>query len=675
MFKQKWTMSICAAAMLAACGDDAVPARVWECQFEAAETAPDYLKELGCKADFDALASVPSDVSLSGVRSVKTVIDLEDEGALYFQDSNKFPIHHEFVSEHLSVAAGHSPVPALNVFNQTEYTSLDRRFVLGTITYYDALDVWAYEIASYDRASAEMIEQAYRAIVEHAFFGADLKFHPDSVSVEAEAEKLPADVAQVSTTTLYEGIDYQPLNLATSIGRLRFIKAADLDTEYLTFRDIAVLDHVPNDISVSLGIITAEFQTPLAHINVLSQNRGTPNMALRGAFEDESLRALEGKWVRLTVGANEYSIEEVTKEASDAFWEKNQPEKVEVPGANLDVTDLRDLPDMIDFSVEESGEDKRLAIKRATQAFGGKAANYAALTEIEDITVPEAFAIPIFYYFQFMQDNGFDDRVTGLLADPEFQEDPAVRDAALNALRDDMKAAPVNPEFEQVLLTKIAGKYPQGMRLRFRSSTNAEDLEGFTGAGLYTSKSGDPNDPAYPVLDAVRKVWASVWFFRAFEERSYRQIDHTAVGMALLVHRSFPEEEANGVAITANPYDKSGLEPAFYVNVQWGDASVVLPEAGATTDQFLYYYLHTGQPTTYLSYSNQTPDWAEQGDTVMSRANVNALGKALSALRTYFTPIYGSNDWWAMDVEFKLEDDGGDDVTLYIKQARPFGDR
>src|SRR5690606_12452291 len=109
------------------------------------------------------------------------------------------------------------------------------------------------------------------------------------------------------------------------------------------------------------------------------------------------------------------------------------------------------------------------------------------------------------------------------------------------------------------------------------SSTNAEDLDGFTGAGLYDSKSGDPNDPQRPVLDAVRKVWASVWYFRAFEEREYRSIEHTAVGMGLLVHNSFPEEEANGVALTNNPFDKSGLDPAFYVNVQLGDESVVLP--------------------------------------------------------------------------------------------------
>ena len=47
-------------------------------------------------------------------------------------------------------------------------------------------------------------------------------------------------------------------------------------------------------------------------------------------------------------------------------------------------------------------------------------------------------------------------------------------------------------------------------------------------------------------------------------------IDHKTVAMSLLVHHNFPDEEANGVAVTANPFDPSGLEPGFYVNVQWG---------------------------------------------------------------------------------------------------------
>jgi len=41
------------------------------------------------------------------------------------------------------------------------------------------------------------------------------------------------------------------------------------------------------DAHVSLGgLITEAFQTPLSHVNLLSQARGTPNMALAGARTD-----------------------------------------------------------------------------------------------------------------------------------------------------------------------------------------------------------------------------------------------------------------------------------------------------------------------------------------------------------------------------------------------------
>ena len=52
-----------------------------------------------------------------------------------------------------------------------------------------------------------------------------------------------------------------------------------------------MLDEAPNDISVVQGIITEEFQTPLSHVNVLSQNRKTPNMGLRNAMSTPSARA------------------------------------------------------------------------------------------------------------------------------------------------------------------------------------------------------------------------------------------------------------------------------------------------------------------------------------------------------------------------------------------------
>jgi len=417
-----------------------------------------------------------------------------------------------------------------------------------------------------------------------------------------------------------------------------------------------------------MGIITGAFQTPLSHINVLSRNRGTPNMALRNAFESETLRALEGRFVRLRVGLADYEIEEVTQEEADTWWDGNKPSEVQVPGADLAQRELMDIEGIVDVSAD----DVHQGIKAGTRAYGGKAAHYSVLAQIEGVPSPKAFAIPVAYYFDFMEQHGFTDQVSALLADPAFTGDPAVRDARLQELRDAMEQAPLDPMFEGAVIEKLRAEYPS-LRMRFRSSTNAEDLDGFTGAGLYRSKSGDPDDPDDSVAEAIRKVWASVWFFRAFEERSYRSIDHLSVGMALLVHRSFPDEDANGVALTNNPFDPQGLEPAFYVNVQMGEASVVMPPPGVTTDEFLYFFDRPDQPITYLSRSNLVP-----GDAaVLNSSQVFALGDALDRIRTFFAPIYGQRNgatspWWAMDVEFKFDSEPGMAPTLFIKQARPF---
>ena len=199
-----------------------------------------------------------------------------------------------------------------------------------------------------------------------------------------------------------------------------------------------------------------------------------------------------------------------------------------------------------------------------------------------------------------------------------------------------MEAAPADPAFEAMLNQKLNAEYPN-LPIRYRSSSTAEDLDGFAGAGLYTSKTGDLSDPKKTPIRAIKKVWASVWFFRGFEERDYRSVDQKAVGMAVLAHPSFPMEEASGVALTANPFDPSGLQPGFFINVQPGDESVTLPMAGVRSDQFIYHFDFPGQPMVYLEHSSLIPD----GQTVLSAKQVFSLGQALKKIHEFFRPAYG----------------------------------
>ena len=89
----------------------------------------------------------------------------------------------------------------------------------------------------------------------------------------------------------------------------------------------------------------------------------------------------------------------------------------------------------------------------------------------------------------------------------------------------------------------------------------------------------------------------------------------------------------------------------------------------------MHYFDVQNRPVSYLSESNLVGP----GERVLSPAQVDELGTALDAIRRFFTPAYaperGSDSWWAMDVEFKFDAEDGDAPQLFVKQARPFGNR
>ena len=608
---------------------------------------PASLDQLSCREEFDLLATRPLDSSLPGAFTVKTIIDQAQEDAVYFLDTERYPIHQRFASEHLGWPPGQPFV--------TEYLYPQRRFLLGSITVFVGLgeggaDLWTYELAPYDTADVAMIEKSMDLFRGASFFGAELAFHPTSLEQEARAAELDG-IRVVTTEEIYRGASYQPLNLGETVAQVRLVSADQLATDYISPREIAVLDRVPNDISVVAAVVTEEFQTPLSHVNVLSQERGTPNIALRGAQAE--LRSWEGRWVRLTVGAFDWSVAEATQEEADAWWEANRPEPVAVAPFDRAPRQF--------FDVDAIGIGHLPVV-------GGKAAQFGELRKVEEesLRVRDGFAVPVVYYLEFLEQNGFDERIAAMLADAEFSADGEVRRARLAELEEDMRAAPVDPNFLAALTWRIAGEFG-ATRMRFRSSSTAEDLTGFAGAGLYTSASGAVDSTEDPIEDAVRTVWASFWRFRAFEERAYFGIDHTEVAMALLVHPAYVGETAQGVAITANLFDPGPTgEDAFYVNVQWGDVSVVQPpSSGIVADQLLYFYFHNNQPATYFTHSSLTA----AGEPVLTRRQLFDLGRSLDAIRDHFETFYDPPPGFArlpLDVEFERVGD-----RIEVKQARP----
>ncbi len=149
---------------------------------------------------------------------------------------------------------------------------------------------------------------------------------------------------------------------------------------------------------------------------------------------------------------------------------------------------------------------------------------------------------------------------------------------------------------KQAIFAALA-RFESQRKIRFRSSTNVEDDEQFTAAGLYDSFSGcladdldadapgpshcDPTEPdKRGVLRAMQKVYASFYNDNAFLERLRVGLDESQVGMAVLVHHSFPDEIelANGVATVGLGHFGGGLVFNADLVSQAGAVSVTNPD-------------------------------------------------------------------------------------------------
>jgi hypothetical protein len=630
---------------------------------------PEVLYELGCAEDYEWVKSVPLTPIFGETDSVKVMVDLSEEDLVLFIDGERWYLHFDYVVEERSYCEDHGfqivrpPTPAdpiyqdcRSAFNQTEYFSEDRQYLFASIEHYRALDLYTIEFAPGDQITTAQILHAFRAISARMWIRDTVRLRPSSQLQEERMRELADEVPMTSYGEVFEGQTYQPLNAGVSFGYLRHLPDEEA-VGTATQRDIVLTDTVPTDISVVAGLITGEFQAPLSHVNVLSHNRGTPNMALRDARDDPRVGPFVDQLVRLEVGLQEFSIEPASLEDAEAYWSARRPPEPNVPPFDLSVTQLVDLADVRARHPPPTGDEEPAWIP----VIGAKATNFGELMHVEGIpTVEAAFAIPVYFYEQHVVDNGIDVEIDEMLEDPDFQTDLANRRARLAELRERIATAPVSTELEDALGTKLEAEFPH-TRMRYRSSSNAEDLQGFNGAGLYASHAGSLDEGIDDVTGAVRATWASLWNDRAFEERDYYRIDHRATKMGVLCHHSFQDEIANGVAITRNPFREGSR--AYFVNAQLGDVSVVFSEA--VPEQFLYYGFDPPE-IEYLSHSSLT-----FGARVLSAEEITELVAALQRIHVHFYQYFGvglPQSQYGMDVEWKFDADG----ALFIKQARPY---
>jgi len=691
----------------------------------APEATADYATGFAADATIDELTSlsVPLPTELGPAEVIKfNILDLQTTPRVYFQETKKHPLHYTFAHDVLGVKQTQNEY-YFATYKGLDRQGMAGTLVwypeLSTHLGEGAAPLTAPVVLEFfpnDDLTATQAVLAARLLAERMPFlpldGLDRRLVYLPAGEVQEAQAADADTAFVRTgtpwarrTDLYGNSALQILNPGVAYGTLKRLSPEELETAVVSFQDILLLPRLPIELPLVGGTITEERQTPLAHVNLAARTRGTPNISLQEATTDPRVAPFLGKLVRFEVQAGAFTLAETTLAEAEAFWASRVPTPF-TPEADLAFDELASF-DSLGFadSIRVGAKAANLAelwhLLEANAAVERKMSNPAlpAGTSPPKARSPRGFGVPFHYYEDFFTttavtdaacdaaaddcvDEGRDEalcsevaalckagpadeklkaEVARLMADPGFRARSDLREACLDQVRHVMRNSPVAPAFADALAARVTELFGDA-KVRLRSSTNSEDLDGFTGAGLYESTSATATGPD-AAADRIRRIWASIWSWRAFEERAWWGVDHLAVRMGVAVTESFPDEAANGVLITENIVDPTVA--GMYVNVQLGETSVTNPTDGALPEVFSIVPGPDGLQVARVRYSSLSPD-----QPLLNLLEVWGLYLAATEVLEHFAPLYGKPTvGFPLDLEFKFH---GPERALFLKQVRPY---
>lgn len=447
----------------------------------------------------------------------------------------------------------------------------------------------------------------------------------------------------VLESEVFADIDYIPFNRAEGYGYFRHMS---LD-ENPGSRDIVLYDALPNSLPRVGGIITSVVQTPLSHVNLRAIQDNVPNAYIKNPLQNTAIASLLNNYIYYRVEDEEYVIREASLDEVNAWYENIRPTESQVPVRDLSQTEI--LP------LDEIGFGK-------STAFGAKCSNVSTMRTFgfPEGAIPDGFGVPFYFYDEFMKFNNFYQAAEDMMAHPDFATDIETRIDLLDDLRDQIRDAPM-PQWMLDELQAMHESFPVGTSVRCRSSTNNEDLPGFSGAGLYTSKTQHPHEGH--IQKSIKQVYASMWNFRAFEERDFYRVDHFKAAMGVLCHPNYQEEKSNGVGISIDPIYQTAN--TFYLNTQVGESLVTNPDENSIPEELL---LYTDPQEGYFLLRES--NLVTEGDLVMDEVYLNQMRNYLQKIHDEFAILYNvvGAEGFGMDIEYKVTAQD----QLIIKQARPW---
>ncbi|MFI2607801.1 PEP/pyruvate-binding domain-containing protein [Kitasatospora sp. NPDC018619] len=641
---------------------------------------------------------------VGGYPYVKIVLDRQ-ESVLHFIDSADGMLHVRYIACEILGMSIDELASRLDAFNDDVYRNPDRRFYLGSLALHTgratedgrpAEEFLSLETVDVDTMSREMLRFFYHRVREHIDPALRLVLKPAGHRQEAYLAAVPeSEIPRVLSHELYSAAAFVPLNPGTAHGRLRVYRSEEeyrADPEPLEWHDIVVMPRVPEDVPRVSGIIHTEHTTPLSHINVMAAGWRIPNAVGIGAAERIERAGLAGRWVhyRVETGAADLHLEPAPPGGGGA---RPAPPAERVA---VERPDLAPVP-VTPLSALREGDHVR---------FGTKAANLGELTHLlqhgsprwlgfyrvprpprEDLLrylarqlglpedaddteldaaarllvkeyaeVPRGIVLPFWHQQRFL-DSSAELRDAVARLDAALRDGQAPSEQRIEELCRDVQRLvrgtplpePLRTEIDRALDRHLYGCAVQVVR----SSSNAEDLPGFSAAGLYESVAQVSGTEA--VLDAVREVWASLFSPRAVLLRRQAGIPLDRCRMGVIVQEQVGAT-VGGVLVTCNPLRPRDFRDV-YLNISPRSVADVVSGREAPL-QYLCNTMEGGSRTVSLGTAGTDLDTG-------TRELVRRLALISRLLQSHFSP----DETYAAPVDIEWAIEGG---RVSLLQLRPF---
>ncbi|MEU9091616.1 PEP/pyruvate-binding domain-containing protein [Streptomyces sp. NPDC087901] len=644
--------------------------------------------------------SLPLFRTLSGVLAghpyLKVVVD-RTEDTWHLLDTAAHPFHVNYIATQVLGMELSELDAGLDAFNASVYTDPGRRFLLGVLSLHTEQEAegrervfLVLETTEADTMHGALLESFYEFVRERVDGRLPLLLKPANHGQEEELTAISEPrVPRILGHELFGTRNRTPLNPGNATGRLRFFRTRE---EYaaaeagLGWADIVAMPCLPDDVPRVAGFLNTAQITPLSHTNVLASGWGIPNAIVRDLEQLVERDGLDGAWVRYRVREDEISLERLDREPAlqAPAWHR-QRIRLEPPlledAPVLSLHRLRsDDRDRYGTKAANLGELHHVLDSRTADltAFYGRprpprddlyghlsvrlglhapsaaelrsaAAAFVATT----VGAPDGVALPFALQHAFLTSSPALQQGIGKLKMALELDATDMLDALCLQLQHLIRHTPMPETVTRQIRQAFPAPLAAGSRLVVRSSSNAEDLPGFSAAGVYDSVTTVRGTAE--LLDAVRQVWASLLSPRSVRLRHQVGISLDDTYMGVIIQEYVPAS-LGGVLVTCNPTRREDFRNV-YLNCSPGSPEQVV-EGSVLPQQYLYNTVEGGGRTVALG------SWGE-GLPAATRARLADLSLTGRLLQSHFSADDVDRP---LDIEWLMSDRG----ELRLVQIRPY---